>query len=148
MQNSSLYEGIAQAHVDAFGAGYRGRANALAIVVSAQPLGKAAEDAIVASLDALGYPAAALGWLPLSECARDADPFTLIEAVDPLCVIVADHAAAQRLSASYNTALALECRTLLLGRPTRCFENFEALLSTEAGKQKAWKLLKTLPAVQ
>lgn len=73
------------------------------------------------------------------------DLLTIIEAIDPLCVVLADHESTKAASAGYNVALSLEAKERLLGRGCCCFENFEDLLTTPEGKQKAWACLKTLP---
>lgn len=72
--------------------------------------------------------------------------FTVLETLDPLCVVLCDHASTETASRGYNQPLPLETRTLLLGRPCLCFEDFASLLEDDAGKRKAWETLKTLPA--
>lgn len=150
----SIFERIASVHVAAFGKAYRGKANAAALMVSAHNPTKAEQAALEASLLQLGYAKSALGWalVDADGTGEEKDQkdsaerlFNLIEGMDPLCVCALDHAACAALSRSYNTPLALESKTLLLGRECRCFENLDALLSTEAGKRKTWNLLKTLP---
>lgn len=141
-----------QAHIDAYGEGYAGPSNAVAIVVSKGAPTQAARSALIASFAQLGYAESSIGWVSAHtggaevESENDAEKlFNLVEAIEPACVIALDHQATAALSRSYNAPLPLEAKALLLGRECRCFENFDALLATEAGKRKAWGLLKTLP---
>lgn len=149
----SLYERIAITHIAAFDEGcagsYEGSENAAALVVCTEQSSEAARSALEASFGQLGYSAGSLGWVHVGECGEGENErnllFELIEAIDPLCVVSLSRKGTALLSRSYNAPLVLETKTLLLGRACRCFEDFEALLATEAGKHKAWKLLKTLP---
>lgn len=149
----SLYERIASSHVAAFGDGYTGTPNAAALIVGTQAPTRAEKSALEASFSQLGYAKSALGWIALDETAQSESAegdaaqrlFDLIEGIGPLCVVALNHAATAALSRSFNAPLALETKTLLLGHACRCFENLDALLSTEAGKRKAWELLKTCP---
>lgn len=147
--HASLHERIVNAHISAFGGGYCGPANAPAVILYSGSPSEQQRHALVASFEQLGYQEGALGWINI-DAAGEGEPapdllFNLIEAIDPLCVVALNHAATAQLSRSYHAPLSLETRGLLLGRECRCFENFEALLATEAGKRKAWGLLKTLP---
>ena len=149
----SLYERIASSHVAAFGKGYTGMSNAAALIVGTSMPTSAERSALEASFSQLGYTKSALGWVALNEANQSIDAedgrtqrlFNLVEGIGPLCVVALDHNATAALSRSFNAPLALETKTLLLGHACRCFENLDALLSTEAGKRKAWELLKTLP---
>lgn len=149
----SLYERIANNHVAAFGNGYAGAPNAAALIVGTGMATDSEKAALTASFSQLGYAKGTLGWVALSETYQNENIetgeaqrlFNLIEGIGPLCVIALNHAATAALSRSFNTPLPLETKTLLLGHACRCFENLDALLSTEAGKRKAWELLKTLP---
>ena len=127
------YERIAQSHVDSFQGTYHGSIGAAALT---------------ASFKALGYSPQAIGWAQTAAPGKSdasGDLFTLIEGIDPFCVVSTSHASTEALSRCYNTPLAIEAKTLLLGRDCRCFENLDALITTEAGKHKTWGLLKTLP---
>lgn len=149
----SLYERIARTHIAAFNkgciGGYEGPENAAALVVCTKQPSETAHGALEASFARLGYGAGSLGWVRTGRSDEGENErnllFELIEAIDPLCVVSLSREGATLLSRSYNTPLALEAKTLLLGRECCCFDDFEALLSTEAGKHKAWKLLKSLP---
>lgn len=142
------YERIAQSHVDSFQGTYHGSIGAAAIIVSVEEPTEEAKRALTASFNALGYSPQAIGWAQTAAPGKpdaSGDLFTLIEGIDPFCVVSTSHASTEALSRCYNTPLAIEAKTLLLGRDCRCFENLDALITTEAGKHKAWGLLKTLP---
>lgn len=67
-----------------------------------------------------------------------------IETLDPLAVISVDMASAKALADAYRTQIKLNTPQTLLGRPLRCFENFDSMISTNEGKRNAWKLLKNV----
>lgn len=145
------YERIAQGHVDSFQGTYHGSIGAAAIIVSVEEPTEEAKRALTASFKALGYSPQAIGWAQTAAPGKSdasGDLFTLIEGIDPFCVVSTSHASTEVLSRCYNTPLAIEAKTLLLGRDCRCFENLDALITTEAGKHKTWGLLKTLPKMQ
>lgn len=73
-----------------------------------------------------------------------ADLILAIETLDPLAVISVDMTSAKALADAYRTQIKLNTPQTLLGRPLRCFENFDSMISTNEGKQNAWKLLKNL----
>ena len=127
---------------------YHGSIGAAAIIVSVEEPTEEAKRALTASFKALGYSPQAIGWAQTAAPGKSdasGDLFTLIEGIDPFCVVSTSHASTEALSRCYNTPLAIEAKTLLLGRDCRCFENLDALITTEAGKHKTWGLLKTLP---
>lgn len=76
--------------------------------------------------------------------ANAAQLISLIEALDPLAVVLADHASVALASRAYHKPLTLESSEHLLGRPCCCFENLEALMERPSDKQRAWSCLKTL----
>lgn len=73
-----------------------------------------------------------------------ADLILIIETLDPFAVVSVDMASAKLLADAYRTQIKLNTPQTLLGRPLRCFENFDSMISTQEGKQNAWKLLKNL----
>lgn len=80
-----------------------------------------------------------------SSNTKPAQLLDVLEALDPLCVVLTDHESVAAASRGYNRPLSLETKEQLLGRPCRCFEDFAELLTTEEGKRRAWSVLKTLP---
>lgn len=118
-----------------------------ALVVSAAPLSDNAAYAIDRSLEALGYGARAYTCATLSPIdAIDANSlFMLVEGLDPFCVIITDSTAAAHMGKAFHTNFALNASVRVFGRPAVAFSDFESLLVTPEGKQRAWALLKTLP---
>lgn len=72
------------------------------------------------------------------------DLILVIETLDPLAVISVDMASAKALADAYRTQMRLNTPQTLLGRPLRCFENFDSMISSNEGKRNAWKLLKNV----
>lgn len=74
------------------------------------------------------------------------DLFELIEGLDPNVLVAADAAAAQALSTAYRAEVPPGSTARLLGRSAVTFRSFEDQLANQNRKQKAWALLKRLPA--
>ena len=119
------------------------------------PLASIARDAIVKSLSALGYgpdaatfatlapkdPAVEGGDVVLDEQAV----FMLVEGLDPLLVIIADEPTSHLVGRAYRCSVAPDSADRVFGRPTVVFRDLEPMLSTDSGKQHAWKLFKSFP---
>jgi hypothetical protein len=71
--------------------------------------------------------------------------FRIIESLDPLCIVIADHQAIEDVARAFRARLEIEVPTTLLGHYCCCFEDFKAMLSRDKTKQKAWSLLKAFP---
>ena len=71
--------------------------------------------------------------------------FLLVEALDPLLLVVADEQSARIVAQAYRCAFDVDAPSRVFGRPTVVFKNLEASMQTDQGKQEAWALLKTLP---
>ena len=146
----SPYERIRHTHVSPFSQYLEGSEDALFCIVISSPLSAAGKNALLATAKQLGYHEKQLAFIVLSKDEQTLSPqdlFTIIEALDPQCVVCTDHEAVRVASAGYNTPLALETREYLLGRNCCCFEAFEDMLTNNELKQKAWACLKTLPAL-
>ena len=146
----SPYERIRHNHISPFAQHLEGSEDALFCTVSSSPLLAAGKNALLATAKQLGYHEKQLAFIVLSideQTLSPQDLFTIIETLDPRCVVCTDHEAVRVASAGYNTPLALETREYLLGRNCSCFEAFEDMLTNNELKQKAWACLKTLPAV-
>lgn len=72
------------------------------------------------------------------------DVLTIIESIDPLCLVAADIVSGRTLSAAYQQTITPFVRTRLLGRDTLVIDNLEQALGTDAAKQHLWAALKTL----
>lgn len=125
-----------------------GSENSLFCIVSSTSLEESAQNALIASAQRLGYSAKQLAFIVLNKQTTANDLLRIVEAIDPLCVVITDLVAAKTASAAFNVPLALETREFLLGRGCCCFESFESMLESEEGKQKAWACLKTLPPLK
>ncbi len=125
-----------------------GSENSLFFIVSSASLEESSRNALTASAQRLGYSTKQLAFIVLNKQTTPNDLLHIIEAIDPLCVVITDLAAVKTASAAFNVPLALETREFLLGRGCCCFESFESMLESEEGKQKAWACLKTLPLLK
>ena len=71
--------------------------------------------------------------------------FLLVEALDPILLAIADEKTARLVAQAYRTAYDLDAPARVFGRPTAVFRNLAELVSTDEGKQKAWRVLKAFP---
>ena len=127
----------------------------IALAVSQGPLGAGARKALDKSLESFGYGSHACMYatlLPGDASVEGGDVpldpqalFLLVEGLDPTCVICADAAAAECIGRAYRIALDLDAPARIMGRPAVVMGNLQALLTSERGKQQAWRLLKSLP---
>jgi hypothetical protein len=111
-------------------------------------------EALTKAAEALGYQThgtdADLAFVSVEDPETEAEigvqaTALLLETLDPLCLVATDHAATELVAQAYRARISIGVPTEILGRPTRCFEDFAALMATKEGKRKAWNLLKTLP---
>ena len=126
----------------------------IALAVSGSQAGALSRNALEKSLAALDYGEHACTYLTLLPSDAQAEGgdipldtqslFLLVEGLDPFCIIATDQQGITLLAESYRTAVAPDSATRLFGRPVAAFDDLEALLATNDGKQKAWALLKTL----
>ena len=158
MPRSNIFEAGAASIAELF-EGYLERPSAngscIVLVVSSQRLADNARDALEKSFDALGYGRNLCTFATLATHGDDAfgggetlDPqalFLLVEGLDPLFVITTDGGAVQTLGSAYRTEFAHDSAARVFGRSSVAFDDLEALLETDAGKQKAWHLLKNIP---
>lgn len=105
--------------------------------------------ALIASAERFSYTLSDLAWIS-RETQRGDTPAHLedkallyvIEALDPIALIICDEDSAHACARAYRTHLDLDSATTLLIRPCACFTNLVFLLDTPAGKQRAWHILK------
>ncbi|ACU94848.1 hypothetical protein Ccur_11610 [Cryptobacterium curtum DSM 15641] len=138
-----------------------GSLESLFLVVSTQEISAIAHDALQKTADALGYGNNGATFLTLPASPNEETPSQtnqtdhqnvqrIIEGLDPLCLIATDVRAANSIGAAYDTNVSSQTKAIsysgrIAGRETRVFDDFNTLVTTEAGKQHAWALLKTLP---
>lgn len=155
LPRSNIYSASADEIRELFGDYLEGAEACAVLALSERPLGDEARHAIERSLESFGYGAEACTYatlLPVDGEAEGGDVpldaqalFVLVESLDPLCVICADGAAAAVLGKAYRAEYALDAAARAFGRPAVVFRDFPSLLATETGKQRAWRLLKSLP---
>lgn len=164
----SRQEALRHQAIEAFPGSFWGSESAAWLIVSAQPLDDVTQHALRASAHALGTNPNDLAFLVVGESTvmpvnatiaeiasgsvnnEDSLPvaaehlIALIEALDPLAVVLTDHTSVALASRAYHTPLALETHEYLLGRPCCCFEDLASLMERPEDKQRAWNCLKTL----
>ena len=157
MSRSNIFEAGAVEVTDLFADYLEGSPTAgscLALAFSEKPLGTAERAAIQKSLAALGFGEDACTYataLPRGGEAEAGDipldaqaTFLLVEGLDPLRIIACDRRSTELLARAYRTTFAPDSAVRIFGRPSTAFADLASLLATDAGKQKAWALFKTL----
>ena len=154
MPQSNIYGAGAASILELFSDYVEGEADRAALVLGTKKPSPAASNALEKSLAAFGFGDDALSYattIPLdgaSESSTLLDPqalFLLVEGIDPILLVCTDAEAISVLAQAYRIALQPDSATRVFGRPAVLFEDLDALVATDAGKQKAWKLLKALP---
>ena len=113
--NQSVYERQREAECSAFAPYFQGNVNALFCVVSQEAPSEQTRKAIEATAARAGIAASdifwiALGGVPQPEEELDAPSLLhLIEAIDPLCLVVTEQVSARTLSLAYNQPIKLDC---------------------------------------
>lgn len=142
------------AHLISF---YEGSLNALFCIISSGEPTDLARQALEATAQRGGFTPQQTIWITTNAACAEAaegsnatldpaDLMQLVEAVDPLCLVVLDQRAAEVLSRAYNQPVKLEAGDSILGRPCCAFVDFSRMLQTDARKQRAWALFKELLA--
>lgn len=125
-----------------------GTAFGLLCVVSTMELGGVARNALESSAVALGYGPNSLSYVTLgaeTDLLEPAALLALVEALDPIAVVVTDSIAAECMSQAYKCEVPTQASARVLGRTCVAFRSFEELLETQENKRIAWALLKHLP---
>lgn len=129
--------------------------NCVVLVLGAKQPSDNARNAVVKSLSALGYgpnaatfatvapqdPAIEGGDVVLDEQAT----FMLVEGLDPLFMIIVDEPTSLLVGRAYRCPLEADAACRVFGRPAVSFRDLEGMLASDAGKQRAWRLFKSLP---
>lgn len=153
LSRSNIFSASAEEICALFGDYLEGDASRPLLVASGQPLDETARDALEKSFASFGYGQNACTYVTLTpvESAQGGiaiDPqalYLLVEGLDPLCIVCADAAALDVLSRAYRTQYEPDSAARVFGRPAVMFRNLDASLASEAGKQRVWHLLKSLP---
>jgi hypothetical protein len=140
-------EGFARARVQAaFSPVLSGSSEGLFVVVYDTPCSKTARRALVKSAEALGYGSDGITFVQTGAAALDAAGLlTVIEGLDPLCLVAADTPSARWCAQAYHVDFPANPRVRIFGREARAFDDLDAMIASDAGKQQVWALLKTLP---
>lgn len=154
MAVKSSYGAAAQEICDLFSDYLEGDGGRPALAVGSRLPSATARNAIAKSLEAFGYGAEACTFAALTPIDDQAeggditlDPqalFLLVEGLDPLHVIATDAQAVAVLGHAYRTSFAVDAPIRVFGRQSAAFENLDTLLESQAGKQRAWRILKSL----
>lgn len=145
---SNIYEVNAISTLAVYGDFIEGTPQQTALTISTRALGQAGRDAASKSMRALGFGDAGCAWVWLAEgdgseiALGAADLMSIVEGLDPLGIIVADKDAATLLGQAYRCTLPADDASRVMGRNVASFSNLEAMLGEEAGKQKAWAIMK------
>ena len=145
--NGNIYEVSLQQTFDLFADFIKGAQGGLVVAVGSTWPDDASHTAVENSLRALGYGSDTCTYVATdTPLTLDATAlFTLIEGLDPLCIIVLDRKAADLLALAYRTELHVHTALRIFGRTVIAFDNFAAMMTTAEDKQRAWALLKKLP---
>ena len=139
----SIYERQRQEACAPFEHCFVGSTNALFCVVSYQPETLPANEAILAAALRGGFVEKDTVWIRTADL-EPSDLMHVIEAIDPLCIVVLDQKATEALSRAYNQPINLaECDSIL-GRPCAAFVDFARMLERGENKQQAWQLIKEM----
>lgn len=99
----------------------------------------------------LGGTADEAGRSPLPEVRLGAyDLMSVAEGLDPLVMVAADAEACDLLGRSYRLDFPAgkDCVIRVMGRTCALFCDFESMMTSEDGRQRAWALLKKLPKLR
>lgn len=144
MATKSAYGAAARDIGELFADYLEGDADRPALVLSADALADDARAAIEKSFAAFGFSAESCSFARCGELDPQA-VFLLVEGLDPLYVIASDHAAIALLAKAYRADYPNDSPIRVAGRSGVAFADLHALMATPESKQKAWKLLKSLP---
>jgi len=155
MAQSNIYGAGAASIFELFGDYVEGDAGRAALVLALKRPSDASLIALDKSLAAFGYGADAFSVAtikPLDTSVEGGDIpldpqalFLLVEGLDPLLLICADAEAISLACLAYHSQFEQDAPARVFGRPAVMFRNLDDLMGSDAGKQKAWKLLKSLP---
>lgn len=106
-----------------------------------------AREALAKTAESLGYGPDGATFVALldQEPLAPGDLFTLVEGLDPLCVVCADSGCGRALERAYRASAPVMTAAHVGGRPVRVFPDFSSMMVNPALKQQAWAQLKTLP---
>ena len=154
LSQSNIYSASAEEIRELFGDYLEGPDPCVALALGSHPLGGAERNALEKSLESFGYGPRACTYAALSAGGAGSDDgipldsqalFLLIEGLDPLLIICADSAAATAVGRACRMECQQDAPARVFGRPAVMFGDLSGLLQSDEGKQRAWRLLKSLP---
>ena len=144
MASKSAYGASAREIGELFADYLEGDADRPALAMSSAALEHDARVAIDRSLVAFGYSPDSCSFATCGALDPQAI-FLFVEGLDPLYVIATDSEAVALLAKAYRCDYPLDSPIRVAGRPGVAFTDLHALMATPESKQRAWKLLKSLP---
>ena len=142
-----MYEVTAEGVLAVYGSLVEGTGAQTVLALSSEPLPEAARRALAAAVAKLGYGDDALAFATSQGALGSRDLLTIVEGLDPLCLVAADATAAALLGQAYGAPVPEDDATRLMGRTVVAFDDFASLLGDANDKQRAWALLKRLPKI-
>lgn len=143
-----MYSFTRNACVARFGAHLAGPTSAFFLVLAEAEMSAAETEALQKSAEALGWGEGAT-FVHMRNAEGDqltqADVYEIVEALDPLSVVVVGSAARECVAQAFRCEVPTQGRFRLFGRDACAFNNLGGLLESEAGKKTAWALLRGLP---
>ena len=145
--NGSMYGVAAEGVLAVYGSLLEGTGNETVLAVSSNALGESARKALAASTEALGYGRDCLALVATEGVLGSNDLLTIVEGLDPLCLVATDAEASALLAQAYRHDVEPDTACRLMGRSVVAFRDLAALMNTPEDKQRAWALLKKLPKI-
>lgn len=142
---NDIYSASRRKTLERYAERVEGNASGLVLVAYTQPLDNRARNALEKSFAALGYGNAPCTYANVNGLDARAG-FSLIEGLDPLCLVATDEAAAQLCAQAARQTFPYWRQTRLFGREARAFPQLNNSLATESDRQAVWRSLKTLPS--
>lgn len=122
--------------------------NGYILVVSSATVFPEAKTALQKSFNALGYGSDACTYFVATPALlSDQDLMTAVESIDPAILIAADRDSADFLASTYRCPYPSMTQLRVFGRRALAFDSLDSLMSSDAGHQKIWAALKTLPKI-
>lgn len=146
--NCNMYEVNAQSALAVYGGFVRTTGGTLVASVCSREIGEDARGAIEKSMSALGYGDAACAHIAVEVDGGKlgaSDVHNVVEAIDPLALVICDEEAARIVSLAYHRPVPLDADSRILGRSVAAFSDLEAMMRTPEEKQRAWAVFKKLP---
>lgn len=150
-RSANIYSHSREQAWKAFAPHLSGDKSGLFAVVCTSQLSPASRTALEKTAVALGYAKDSPTFACIdagNDALEPARLFQLVEALDPLCIVLAGEDAAGMFAQAYRVELPSQPAFRVFGREVRAIAHMDELMENSAGKQQAWAVLKTLPHVE